>query len=91
MVLPTLNAHATRPKILLNFAKFHWISPFCMVRSRKKQWSVSIFCCTLQCNRGTETIYQGLSTKGHEKGPSLSISRGSPVAAAVLARSHPLV
>ena len=57
MVLPTLNAHATRPKILLKFTKFHWISPFCMVRSRKKQCFVSIFCRTLQCNRGTETIY----------------------------------
>ena len=57
MVLPTLNAHATRPKILQNFAKFHWIRPFCMVRSRKKQCSVLISCCTLQCNRGTETIY----------------------------------
>ena len=57
MVLPTLNAHATRPKILENFAKFHWISPFCMVKSRKKQCYVSIFCCALQCNRGTETIY----------------------------------
>ena len=56
MVLPNLNAHASRPKILQNFAKFHWISSFCMVRSRKKQCSVSIFCCTLQCNRGTETI-----------------------------------
>ena len=41
MVLPTLNAHATRPKILENFAKFHWISPFCMVRSRKKQCYVT--------------------------------------------------
>ena len=57
MVLPNLNAHASRPKILQNFAKFHWISSFCMVRSRKKQCSVSIFCCTLQCNRGTGTIY----------------------------------
>ena len=28
-----------------------------MVRNRKKQCSVLIFCCTLQCNRGTETIY----------------------------------
>ena len=56
MVLPTLIAHATRPKILSNFAKFHWISPFCMVTSRKKQCSVSIFCSTLQCNRGTETM-----------------------------------
>ena len=43
MVLPTLNAHATTPKILENFANFHWISPFCMVRSRKKQCYVSIF------------------------------------------------
>ena len=43
MVLPTLNAHATKPKILENVAKFHWISPFCMVRSRKKQCSVLIF------------------------------------------------
>ena len=43
MVLPTLNAHATRLKILENSAKFHWISPFCMVRSRKKQCYVSIF------------------------------------------------
>ena len=57
MVLPNLIAHATKQKILQNFAMFHWISPFCMVRSRKKQCSVSIFCSTLQCNRGTETMY----------------------------------
>ena len=51
---PTLVAHATRPKFLSNFAKFHWISPICMVMSRKKQCSVSLVCSTLQCTRATD-------------------------------------